>query len=80
MRSIFFRLAIAGVAAVLAASAGVPASAAPHHKRVPAQAETVTQPAAVHPTQSNVPSIFNRNNCISDEGYGRYAYCDQGSL
>jgi hypothetical protein len=80
MRSILSRVFVAGVVGVLAASAAAPASAATRHKRAPAQAETITQPVAVHPTQSNVPSVFQRGDCVSDEGYGRFSYCDQGSL
>jgi hypothetical protein len=74
MRSILSRLAAAGMLGLLAASAAVPASAATRHKRAPAPAETINQP------QPNVPSIFLRNDCVSDEGYGRYSFCDQGSL
>jgi hypothetical protein len=80
MRSTISRVVIAGIVGMLAASAALPASAATRHKRAPAQAETVTQAVAVHPTQSNVPSVFQRGDCVSDEGYGRYSYCDQGSL
>jgi hypothetical protein len=80
MRSILSRLAIAGMVGVLAASAIAPASAATRHKRAPAQNEFIDQPVAARPNPSNVPNIFNRNDCISDEGYGRYSYCDQGSL
>ena len=81
MRSIVSRIAIAGVVGVLAASAAVvPASAATRHKRAPSQSELVNQPVAAHPTQSNVPSLFQRGDCVSDEGYGRYSYCDQGSF
>ena len=80
MRSILSRLAIAGIVGVLAASAVVPASAATRHKRAPAQSGTVNQPVAAQPTQANIPSVFQRGDCVSDEGYGRYSYCDQGSF
>jgi hypothetical protein len=79
MRSILSRVAIAGLAGVLAASALTPATAATRHKRTPAQTETVSQPAAARPEAANVPSIFMRGDCVSDEGYGRYSFCDQGS-
>jgi len=80
MRSTLSRLAIAGMVGLLAASAVIPATAATRHKRVPAQAESVTHPVAARPDQTNVPSIFMRGDCVSDEGYGRYSYCDQGSF
>lgn len=80
MRSILSRVAIVGITAVLAASALTPATAATRHKRAPAQTETVTQPVAARPEPTNVPSIFMRGDCVSDEGYGRYSFCDQGSL
>ena len=79
MRSILSRVAVAGIVGMLTASAVVPATAATRHKRAPAPAETVTQPVAAHPGQPNVPSVFTRGDCVSDEGYGRYSFCDQGS-
>lgn len=80
MHSILSRIAVASLVGVLAASAAAPASAATRHKRAPAPSETVTQPVAAHAVQPNVPSVFTRGDCVSDEGYGRYSYCDQGSF
>jgi len=80
MRSILFRLAVAGIVGAIAASTVIPASAATRHKRAPAQSEIVNEPVAARPSQTNVPSIFGRGDCVSDEGYGRYSYCDQGSF
>ena len=80
MRSILSRLAVAGVVGMLAATAVAPASAATRHKRAPAQTDLINQAVAARPNASNVPNIFDRNACVSDEGYGRYSYCDQGSL
>jgi hypothetical protein len=73
------RFAFAGIAGVLAASAAVPASAAVHHKRAPAQNEFVDQPVAARPDQSNTTSVWrSQNDCVSDEGFGRYSSCDGG--
>jgi hypothetical protein len=80
MRSILPRLAIAGLVGVLAASAVVPASAATRHKRAAVHSEIINEPVAARPSQANVPSVFQRGDCVSDEGYGRYSYCDQGSF
>ncbi|MEJ0077076.1 MAG: hypothetical protein WDO17_16850 [Alphaproteobacteria bacterium] len=78
MRSILSRLAIAGIVGALAASALTPATAATRHKRAPAPAQTeiINEPVAARPSQSTVPSIFMNNECVSDEGYGRYSSCD----
>jgi len=80
MRSAFSNLAIIGVTAALVASAIAPASAATRHKRTPVTAETTTQPLAAPAAPSIVPRVFQQNECVSDEGYGRYSLCDQGSL
>jgi hypothetical protein len=78
MRSILSRVAIAGVAAVLAVSAIAPASAATRHKRAPAQGQLIDQPVAARPGQTTFPNLWP-NECTSDEGYGRYSLCDQGA-
>ena len=84
MRSILSRVAVAAVVGVLAASAITPASAATKHRRAAAP-----QPAAsgdvvglpIHPAWSPLPGAFYQtpNECVSDEGYGRYSLCDQGA-
>jgi len=84
MRSILSRLAIAGIAGVLAVSALTPAMAATKHKRAaPPQAATSGDVVGlpIHPAWSPVPSAIYQtpNECFSDEGYGRYSVCDQGS-
>jgi hypothetical protein len=76
MRSILSRLAIVGIVGALAASALTPAAAATRHKRAPAQTEIINEPVAARPIQSTVPSVFPSNECVSDEGYGRYSSCD----
>ena len=78
MRSIVSRLAIAVMVGVLAGTAIAPASAATRHKRAPAQADVINRPVTVPPSQWNVPSVFPQNECVSDEGYGRYSVCDAG--
>ena len=85
MRSILSRLAVAGMVGVLAAGAMAPASAATKQKH----AAPVAQPATpgdvvglpIHPAWSPVPAAVYQapNECVSDEGYGRYSVCDQGS-
>jgi len=80
MRSILSRLAVAGTVGALAVSALTPATAATRHKRAPAQTEIINEPVAARPSQTTAPSIFMNNECVSDEGYGRYSLCDQGSL
>jgi len=84
MRSILSRIAVAAVVGVLAASAIAPASAATKHKRAAAPqaaayGDVVGLP--IHPAWSPVPSAIYQtpNECFSDEGYGRYSVCDQGS-
>ena len=83
MRSIFTRLATLAVAGVIAASAIAPASAATRHKRaVPAQAQPSAdvQGLPIHPAWSPAPSgaYQGTNECVTDEGYGRYTTCEQG--
>ena len=78
MRSLL-TLAIAGL---IAATTLAPASAASHHKRVVAPQPTEnatpwqTSPVSAHP---NLPPVVNDqpNACFTDEGYGRFASCDQ---
>jgi hypothetical protein len=86
MRSNFTRLITVSVAAVIAAAAIAPASAATHHKRAaPAQAESpASNPDVVglpiHPAWSPIPAAVYQapNGCFTDEGYGRYTSCEQG--
>src|SRR3954453_12192791 len=83
MHSIFSRLAIVGIAGVLAASAIVPASAATRH-RAPAPAAATDQyvnqaPVAARPTgvySQPGPVWRGPNECFTDEGYGRFTSCD----
>jgi hypothetical protein len=79
MRSIFTRLAFIGIAGVLATGAIAPASAAVHHKRAPAQNEFIDQPVAARPDQPETSNLWRpQNDCVSDEGFGRYSSCDGG--
>jgi hypothetical protein len=79
MRSILSRLALCGIAGALAISAVGPASAAVHHKRAP-QPEAIVS-VAPRTDVSNLPGGYRiQNDCISDEGYGRYSSCDQGGF
>ena len=79
MRSILTRLAFIGVAGVLAAGAIAPAQAATHHKRAPAQDQFVDQPVAARPDQPETTNVWRQqNDCVSDEGFGRYSSCDSG--
>ena len=82
MRSILSRLAVAGMVGVLAASAMSPASAATKQKRaapVPPAASGDVIGLPIHPAWSPVPPTYwSPNECFTDEGYGRYAPCDQG--
>jgi hypothetical protein len=79
MRSILTRLAFAGIAGALAMSAALPASAATHHKRAPVQNQFIDQPVAARPEQPEMQNILRpQNDCVSDEGYGRYSSCDGG--
>jgi hypothetical protein len=86
MRSILTRFAIAGFAGAIAGFAGalaigaaVPASAAVHHKRAPAQEQLIEQPVAARPDQANQTNVWRmQNDCVSDEGFGRYSSCDGG--
>jgi hypothetical protein len=85
MRSIFSRLAFIGLAAVLAASAIVPASAATRH-RAPAPAaasepymnEAPVAGRAFGDNQTAGPIWRGPNECFTDEGYGRFTPCDVG--
>ena len=81
MHSIVTRIATVGVAAVIAASAIAPASAATRHKRAaPAQTKSSTDVVGlpIHPAWSTVPGGVYRmpNDCFTDEGYGRYTTCE----
>ncbi len=79
MRSIFTRLAFAGLAGALAVGAAAPASAAAHHKRAPVQEGFIDQPVAGRPDQPNTNNVWRmQNDCVSDEGFGRYSSCDGG--
>ena len=85
MRSNFTRLITVSVAAVIAASAMAPASAATRHKRAaPAQAESSPDVVGlpIHPAWSPIPSTVYQapNSCFTDEGYGRYTSCEQGGF
>lgn len=83
MRSILTRVETFGVAAILAASLALPASAATRHKRAaaaptPYEYSTggVQNPqAAAHP---DAPAMVRDQalSCFTDEGYGRFASCD----
>jgi hypothetical protein len=83
MRS-FLKLTLAGL---IAASALTPALAATHHKRAPAapvesgysDQAFINSPVAAHP---GLPPVVNQqpNACFTDEGYGRYASCDQAGF
>jgi hypothetical protein len=77
MRSIFTRFAMAGFAGMLAVAAAVPASAAVHSRRAPAQS-LVDQPVAARPAQTSQNVWRMQNDCVSDEGFGRYSSCDGG--
>ena len=79
MRSIL-TLTLAGL---IAATTLAPASAATKHKRKAAPVQTEESlgawqqtPVAARPV---VPGIVYQqpNECFTDEGYGRYASCDQ---
>lgn len=85
MRSITTRIAVLGIAGVIAAGAIAPASAAARAKRAPApaQSEFIDQSTQV----SARPQVYgpqgiwrSQNDCVSDEGYGRYSSCDQGGF
>jgi hypothetical protein len=84
MRSILSRLAVAGVAATLAVSAIVPASAATRH-RAPAP-NAASEPymneasvAARAPGYTQTGPVWRGpNECFTDEGYGRFTSCDAG--
>ena len=73
------------IVTIIAAGAIAPASAATKHRRAPAPAPdyATEQPlvqAPVSAQQPGVPGVVwqQPNACFTDEGYGRYASCDQG--
>lgn len=82
MRSII-TIAIAGL---IAASALAPASAATKHKRTPAPVQSGYSDDALQASpvvaRPGVPSVVygQPNACFTDEGYGRYAACDQAGF
>jgi hypothetical protein len=80
MRSI--RFAALGLAGLIAAAAVVPATAATRHRQhaAPVQGEFDGR-AVTAPVASAVPPVTWQapNACISDEGYGRYTSCDNGT-
>jgi hypothetical protein len=85
MRSTFTRLITVSVAAVIAAGATAPASAATRLKRAaPAQAESNADVIGlpIQPAWSPIPSAVYQapNSCFTDEGYGRYTSCEQGGF
>jgi hypothetical protein len=86
MRSTFTRLITVSVAAVIAAGAMAPASAATRHKHAAAPAQTESNPDVIglpiHPAWSPIPSTVYQapNSCFTDEGYGRYTSCEQGGF
>ena len=84
MRSILSRLAIAGIAGTLAASAIVPASAATRH-RTPAPNAASEPSMNEAPVAARAPGYIQTgpvwrgpNECFTDEGYGRFTSCDAG--
>ena len=82
MRSILNRIVAAGSTGIIAASLIAPATAATRHKRAPApeQSEFVG-PSAARPDHANLPSVWRApNQCVTDEGYGRYTSCEQGGF
>ena len=79
MRSIMIRIATIGFAALVAGGALSSASAQTRYKNhtSPYQNEySDPAQAAAHP---GAPAVVNDqpNACFTDEGYGRYASCDQ---
>ncbi len=83
MRAILNRVAVLATAGLIAASAALPAAAATHHKRravhtAPTALEAVT-PATAYPDE---PAIVRNQPgaCFTDEGYGRFASCDQNGF
>jgi len=76
------------IASLIAASALTPVSAATHHKRAaapaPAQSgysEDALQSAPVAARQGVPAVVYDQPNaCFTDEGYGRYASCDQAGF
>ena len=85
MHSIVTRIATVGIAAIIAASAIAPASAATRSKRAaPAQtapsADVVGLP--IHPAWSPLPGAGYQEpfGCVTDEGYGRYTPCEPGGI
>ena len=83
MRSIL-SIALAGL---IAATAIAPVSAATRHKRTPAPVQgseyvddgLVHAPVAARSGTPGTPGIIYQQPaaCFTDEGYGRYASCDQ---
>ena len=85
MRSLLTPIATFGVAAAIALGAVATASAATHHKRHAApvaQDQMTGQDVQLAPrnTWQAVPPSTQQGpyGCVTDEGYGRYAACDQG--
>jgi hypothetical protein len=82
MRSIL-TLAIAGL---IAASAFAPASAATRHRHLPAPAQSGygddTMQSARVAARPGTPAVVMDQPyaCFTDEGYGRYASCDQAGF
>lgn len=86
MRSILTPVATLAIAGIIAASALAPASAATRHKRQatpPAQSEySDTMQVAPVAARPGVPStVYDQPYaCFTDEGYGRFASCDQAGF
>ena len=82
MKSVMTRVITAAAVAALAVSFAAPSFAQTRAKRYAPQAEQGeyyggwTQQQAAHPGAP--AAIANQpNTCFTDEGYGRYASCDQ---
>ena len=72
------------IATIIAVGAIAPVSAATKSRRAPAPDYATEQPLVQAPVsaarQPGVPNAVwqQPNACFTDEGYGRYASCDQG--
>ena len=75
MRSIL-TLAVAGFVAVAAIA---PASAAARHKN-PVRSEAAAAQRVEHPEAPPPAVSAQPGACFTDEGYGRYASCDQAGF
>jgi len=82
MRAILNRVAVIAAAAVIAASAALPAAAATQHKRrapAPQPIAEAAVPATAYPDEPGVVRL-QPQACFTDEGYGRFASCDQNGF